>query len=209
MGPFTVAEGSVKVAQMTATGFTEGADELFWSITTGGSSGADGDEFKLRLDNVLEFVYPPDFEHPTDNGGDNTYQVTVKVSNGGDTDPAEATATISVTVSDVSYTAFDSSTLAVNFDEHSHRRVATLDAGDPVVEWGVSGADSGWSLGRARPAADRVLGRDGAGDYGVGRNGLTGARDRVGLVAFWYLPSRRRCRRFRYHTVAWSPGRQR
>ena len=53
-GPFTVAEGSVKVAQMTASGFSEDAEDLFWSILAEADSGADGD---------------------------NVYVVTVKVSN--------------------------------------------------------------------------------------------------------------------------------
>ena len=143
-GPFTVAEGSVKVAQMTAEGFSEDAEDLFWSVLTGAGSGADGDKFKLRLDNVLEFVEPSDFEQPADADADNVYVVTVKVSNGADTDPVEATADISVTVSDVGFTAFDVSTLSVNFDENRHLRVATLDAGDPVVEWSLSGPDAGW-----------------------------------------------------------------
>ena len=143
-GPFTVAEGSVKVAQMTASGFSEDAEDLYWSVLTGAGSGADGDKFKLRLDNVLEFVEPPDFEQPADADADNVYVVTVKVSNGADTDPVEATADISVTVSDVGFTAFDVSTLSVDFDENRHLRVATLDAGDPVVEWSLSGPDAGW-----------------------------------------------------------------
>ena len=143
-GPFTVAEGSVKVAQMTAEGFSEDAEDLFWSILTEADSGADGDKFKLRLDNVLEFVEPPDFEQPADADADNVYVVTVKVSNGAATDPAEATADISVTVTDVGFVAFDTSTLAVDFDENRHLRVATLDAGDPVVEWSLSGPDAGW-----------------------------------------------------------------
>ena len=70
-GPFTVAEGSVKVAQMTASGFGED-DVLFWSILTDVGSGADGEKFKLRLDDVLEFVEPPDFEDPGDDGAENT-----------------------------------------------------------------------------------------------------------------------------------------
>ena len=143
-GPFTVAEGSVRVAQMTASGFSEDAEDLLWSILADADSGADGDKFKLRLDYVLEFVEPPDFEAPTDADADGTYQVTVKVSNGADTDPAEATADISVTVSDVGFVAFDASTLSVDFDENRHVRVATLDVGDPEVEWSLSGSDAGW-----------------------------------------------------------------
>ena len=34
-GPFTVAEGSVKVAQLTAEGFSEDAEDLFWTILSG------------------------------------------------------------------------------------------------------------------------------------------------------------------------------
>ena len=142
-GPFTVAEGSVRVAQMMASGFSEDAEDLLWSILADAGSGADGDKFKLRLDYVLEFVEPPDFEAPTDADTDGTYQVTVKVSNGADTDPAEATADISVTVSDVGFVAFDASTLSVDFDENRHVRVATLDVGDPEVQWSLSGSDAG------------------------------------------------------------------
>ena len=75
---------------MTAEGFSEDAEDLFWSILTDADSGADGDKFMLRLDHVLEFVEPPDFEQPTDSDDDGTYEVTVKVSNGADADPVGA-----------------------------------------------------------------------------------------------------------------------
>ena len=144
VGPFTVVEGSLRVAQMSATGFSEDAEDLFWTIQTGTGAGADGDKFVLRLDNALAFAVPPDFEQHDDANSDGTYVVTVEVSNADATNPAEATADISVTVSDVGFTSFDASTLSVDFDENRHVRVATLDAGDPVVEWSLSGADASW-----------------------------------------------------------------
>ena len=71
-----VAENLSSVTQMTASG---SFGSLSWSIV----GGADSQQFAIdSVTGALAFVNPPDYEHPTDVDGDNSYQVTVQVSDG-------------------------------------------------------------------------------------------------------------------------------
>ena len=56
-------------------------------------SGTDSDDFEISDRGVLSFVTPPDYDAPTDAGGDNVYRVTVTAS-----DPAGQSDSIDVTV---------------------------------------------------------------------------------------------------------------
>ncbi|QEF96415.1 Cadherin domain protein [Stieleria maiorica] len=89
-----VFENGVYVSTVTATDADLPADTLTYSI----SGGLDAAKFTIDSSTgVLEFVSASDFESPTDNGGDNVYDVIVQVSDGTSTDSQS----IAVTVTDV------------------------------------------------------------------------------------------------------------
>ena len=93
---FSVKENATAVATLTAT--DTDAAQLRWSIPAGMAGGADGAVFSLIDDaGVLTFSTAPDYETPTDDDGDNVYEVTVRVSDGTNTD----TAALEVTVTNV------------------------------------------------------------------------------------------------------------
>ncbi|MBU2149303.1 MAG: autotransporter domain-containing protein [Alphaproteobacteria bacterium] len=90
------AENQTAVTTVTATD-ADGGEPTF-SVT----GGADGGEFSIgRNSGVLTFNSAPDFERPTDSGGDNTYAVEVTAS---DADGGTHAQTITVTVTDVAET---------------------------------------------------------------------------------------------------------
>jgi Ca2+-binding RTX toxin-like protein len=87
-----VAENTTAVTTVTAT--DADGNTLTFSL----AGGADAALFTISAGGVLSFLAAPDFEAPTDQGGNNTYNVTVQVSDGtGLTD----TQAIAVTVTDV------------------------------------------------------------------------------------------------------------
>ena len=88
-----IAENTTAVTTVTATDVD--GPSLTYSI----SGGADAAKFSINSSSgVLTFVSAPDYEAPTDVGGDNVYDVTVQVSDGSLTD----TQAIAVTVTAVS-----------------------------------------------------------------------------------------------------------
>ncbi len=88
-----VNENSTTVTTVTASDVDLPADTLTYSIT----GGADQALFSIDPGGELSFITAPDFEAPADAGADNTYEVTVEVSDGADDD----TQTITVTVDDI------------------------------------------------------------------------------------------------------------
>ena len=91
--PQSVAENATAVATLTATDADTG-DTHTWSK----NGGADADKFTLTTAGVLTFAAAPDFEAPTDTGGDNGYAVIVRVSDA--TATADLTLTVNVTDAD-------------------------------------------------------------------------------------------------------------
>ncbi len=121
----SVPENSTAVTTVTATDPDQGA-----TLTYGISGGADQAAFAIDEESgVLTFLSAPDFEHPTDTGADNIYQVTVQASDGSLTD----TQTISVTVTDVNEAptdiALSNAVLAENAGANA--LVGTLSGSDP------------------------------------------------------------------------------
>lgn len=89
----TRPENGTAVTTVTAS-VTEAAGPLVYAI----SGGVDATRFSINAaTGVLTFVGPPNFEVPTDSGGDNVYDVVVSASNGGVSD----TQAIAVTVTNV------------------------------------------------------------------------------------------------------------
>lgn len=87
---FGVDENTIDVATIAASDLQ--GDALDYTL-----SGADAHLFQIDGNGALSFIDAPDFEAPSDVGGDNTYDVTVTVSDGAQTDSQD----IAVTVADV------------------------------------------------------------------------------------------------------------
>ncbi|MDA1230707.1 MAG: cadherin domain-containing protein, partial [Planctomycetota bacterium] len=89
-----VAENTTAVTTVTATDADLPVQMLTYSI----AGGDDAAEFTINsTTGVLRFIIAPDYETPTDVGGNNVYDVIVQVSDGGLID----TQSIAVTVTDV------------------------------------------------------------------------------------------------------------
>ena len=99
----SVAENTTLVTTVTATDADVGS-AVSYSII----GGADAARFTINA-GTLGFVTPPNFESPTDAGGNNTYDVTVQVSDGALTDSQA----IAVSVTNVSESAPGTLTVAV------------------------------------------------------------------------------------------------
>ena len=89
-----VAENTTAVTTVTATDADLPSDALTYSV----SGGADAARFSISSSSgVLTFTSAPNFEAPTDLGGNNIYYLIVQVSDGTNTD----TQAIAVTVTAV------------------------------------------------------------------------------------------------------------
>ena len=87
---FSVAEGTTAVATLAATDADTQASGLTWSL----SGGADQAKFAITSAGALSFAEAKDYEAPDDANTDGAYQVTVQVSDGGRTDTADLTVTL-------------------------------------------------------------------------------------------------------------------
>ncbi len=86
-----VAENTTAVLTVTATDADLPAQTLSYAIV----GGADAAKFSINASTgALSFITAPDFEAPTDTGADNTYDITVQVSDG----ERSATMALAVTV---------------------------------------------------------------------------------------------------------------
>ncbi|MEY4637436.1 MAG: hypothetical protein RJA55_3234, partial [Acidobacteriota bacterium] len=93
----SVDENVSAVTTVTATDADSPAQTLTYAI----DGGADAAKFSINATSgALTFVTAPDFEAPADAGGDNVYNVTVKVTDNGNT-PKSATQDLAITVTNV------------------------------------------------------------------------------------------------------------
>jgi parallel beta-helix repeat protein len=123
----TVAENTTAVTTVTATDADLPAQTLTYAIV----GGADAALFSIdAATGALRFVSAPDFEAPADDGANNVYEVTVRVSDGtGGTD----TQAVRVTVSNVNEAPSDLAPATASVDETAPAGtvVATVIATDP------------------------------------------------------------------------------
>ncbi len=121
-----VAENTTAVTTVTATD-ADTRQTLTYSI----SGGADAAKFAINSSTgALSFITAPDYEAPTDSGGNNVYDVMVQVSDGnGRTD----TQTIAVTVTNANETPTDLSLSANTVAENAANGtvVGTVNTADP------------------------------------------------------------------------------
>ena len=137
-GPFLVDEGETAVATLTADDSDTAAGDLIWSKT----GGADSGKFSLTSAGVLTFSSVKDYETPDDADADRTYEVTVQVSDGTESDMAE----LLVTLLNVTELTAITGPESVSFPENSWSRVATFTASSEEdragIEWILGGTDS-------------------------------------------------------------------
>ena len=138
-GPFLVDEGETAVATLTADDSDTATTDLIWTNT----GGADSGKFSLTSEGVLTFIAAKDYETPDDADTDRTYEVTVQVSDGTDSDMAELLVTLLNVTELTAITGPDS----VTFPENSWSRVATFTASSEAdragIQWLTSGVDRG------------------------------------------------------------------
>ena len=98
----------------TVSDYMEKSEDAVGTYTVSGGSmsemanltleGDDVGDFSISSAGVLSFNSPPNFEAPMDDGGDNTYMVTVKAEAGGEMDMVEVTVTVTNVEEDGSVT---------------------------------------------------------------------------------------------------------
>lgn len=137
----SIAENSTAATTVTATD-ADGSAVVTYAIT----GGADAAKFAINAaTGVLTFVSAPDFEVPTDVGGDNVYNVTVTASDGLRTDDQA----IAVTVANVNdNTPFFAFAPSANFAENGT---------GPAYQVIVSDADPGTTLSVTLSGPDAAL----------------------------------------------------
>ena len=139
VGPFSVDEGATAVATLTAEDTDTTSDNLTWSK----SGGDDAAAFSLSSTGVLSFSAAKDFENPDDADSDGSYLVTVKVSDGDNSDTADLVVTIE-NVTELQATITGPTDVA--FAENAATRVATFTASSEQdrdgVEWVLGGTDA-------------------------------------------------------------------
>lgn len=135
---FTVPENQTSVGTASAT--DADGDTLAFSIT----GGADAAKFSIgAATGIISFITAPDYENPTDAGGDNNYSVTVTVSDG--TYTASTTFTVTVSNLNDNLPVFSSSgTFSVDEGATAVGTLAATDADGDTLSYSLSGgADSG------------------------------------------------------------------
>ena len=137
-GPFLVDEGETAVATLTADDSDTNAGDLIWSKT----GGADSGKFSLTSAGVLTFSAAKDYEAPDDADADGSYEVTVQVSDGSDSDSTD----LVVTLENVVELTALSGPSTVDYEENRAVRVATYSASSEAdqdgLTWSLSGADA-------------------------------------------------------------------
>ena len=112
--------------------------DLVWSL------GGDDSNFFSITEGVLSFKNPPDFENPADAGPNNTYNVTVTVSDGSLTDDIDVT----ITVTNVD----EAGKVTLSSLQPQARTGLVATATDPDIikvheswKWEISSVPNGWS----------------------------------------------------------------
>ena len=136
---FTVDEGTTAVETLTAEDQDSAAADLEWSK----AGGADADDFTLSTAGDLAFAAVPDYENPGDADGDRTYEITVQVSDGDNTDTADIRVTLQNVLELFTELEGPSST---DYAENGATRVATYIASSDEdrdgIEWNLGGDDA-------------------------------------------------------------------
>ncbi|WP_419553630.1 cadherin domain-containing protein [Candidatus Poriferisodalis sp.] len=130
-------------------------DEITWSV-----AGTDRQAFEIHSHGALRFAVPPDYESPTDQGRDNSYDLLVQASDGSNT----VSLAIAVSVTGIDEAPVLLGPRAFSLSENISGelgRYRAIDPEDATVTLTLGGGDSGsLSLGD-----DGVLSLDSAPDF--------------------------------------------
>ena len=126
---FTATNQNPSVSENTSGSFyTASASDPEQATLTYSTNGADAGLFDLdSASGELAFKTPPDYESPADQGADNTYQLTITVSDGAN----QVSQSLAVTVTNVNEApTFASTSVNLNTDENDLSFAHTVDAAD-------------------------------------------------------------------------------
>ena len=135
--PISVNENITEVIY-TATATDPEDDTLTYSL-----AGSDAGAFSIDASSgALSFADAPDFENPTDANGDNTYQLSLQVSDGNSIVSQE----LSISVINVNEAPSITSAASADVPENSSGTIYTAAANDPenkTISYDIDGIDSG------------------------------------------------------------------
>ena len=126
--------GTATVATYSAT--DPDGDSVTWSV-----AGTDAARFSISTLGELTFRSSPDYEAPNDANTDNTYEVTVRASDGN----LVYTLDVEVTVTGVNESGIVTGPTSIEYAENATATVAIFSATDPDgdgVTWSVEGTDA-------------------------------------------------------------------
>ena len=120
-----------------ATYTASGPDAASATWTLGGD---DADDFNISRDVCeLTFATVPDYENPTDTGGDNVYEVTVTAT---DSEGASDSIDVAVTVTDVDDTEQPTTNVVDQYDTDNSGRIDKSELADGVFDYEIGGTIS-------------------------------------------------------------------
>ena len=154
---FSIAEGSTAIGTIAASD-PDASSTLSYTI-----SGTDSSKFSINASSgAVAFLSPPNFESPTDNGLDNTYNFTVTVSDGS----LSSTQSIAVAVGNVNEAPSFSIASAQSYVENSGATISVV-ANDPDASSSLTYTLSGADASKFTISSSGVLSFSSAPDYEI------------------------------------------
>jgi VCBS repeat-containing protein len=152
---FSIAEGSTAIGTIAASD-PDASSTLSYTI-----SGTDSSKFSINASSgAVAFLSPPNFESPTDNGLDNTYNFTVTVSDGS----LSSSQSIAVAVGNVNEAPSFSIASAQSYVENSGATILVT-ANDPDASSSLTYTLSGTDASKFTISSSGVLSFSSAPDY--------------------------------------------
>ena len=152
---FSIAEGSTAIGTIAASD-PDTSSTLSYTI-----SGTDSSKFSINASSgAVAFLSPPNFESPTDNGLDNTYNFTVTVSDGS----LSSSQSIAVAVGNVNEAPSFSIDSAQSYVENSDATISVA-ANDPDASSSLTYTLSGTDASKFTISSSGVLSFSSAPDY--------------------------------------------
>jgi VCBS repeat-containing protein len=152
---FSIAEGSTAIGTIAASD-PDASSTLSYTI-----SGTDSSKFSINASSgAVAFLSPPNFESPTDNGLDNTYNFTVTVSDGS----LSSSQSIAVAVGNVNEAPSFSIASAQSYVENSGATISVA-ANDPDASSSLTYTLSGADASKFTISSSGVLSFSSAPDY--------------------------------------------
>jgi len=152
---FSIAEGSTAIGTIAASD-PDASSTLSYTI-----SGTDSSKFSINASSgAVAFLSPPNFESPTDNGLDNTYNFTVTVSDGS----LSSSQSIAVAVGNVNEAPSFSIASAQSYVENSGATISVA-ANDPDASSSLTYTLSGTDASKFTISSSGVISFSSAPDY--------------------------------------------